>query len=104
MAALEQLLRRVVDVLVEDLGGRLGGIGGGVAVAEPVDHRDQPAALGGGEHRHVAGAIVPLMCLSRHAALEHQRPPLGHAARALSRSHMTSVTFVPRPGAVSISK
>ena len=42
--------------------------------------------------------------LARSAALEHQRPPLGHAARALSRSHITSVTLVPRPGAVSISK
>ena len=98
----QQVVRGVVGALANHLGRRLGRVGGEVAVPEPVDHGQQPAAAAGREHRHVARAALAVVRLPRHAALEDRRPALAHAARAFSRSHITSVTVVPFPGAVSM--
>ena len=104
VAALEQLLVREVDVGLEHPRRSLGGVRRPVAVAEAVDHRDEAAALRRREHRHVARAPLARMRQRRHAALQHQRPRGAHAAREFGRAHITSVTFVPCPGAVSMSK
>ena len=70
---------------------------------EPVDHGDQRAALVGREDREVARALLALRAPRPPRRARARRASASSDARVGARDHLTSVTVVPCPGAVSMS-